>query len=79
MRLSKLQKLNSSAIGKCASVFCSTFGNWKMKKWRGFVNTLAPLPMPLRRSFYNGAEHSAWFLQVKNERLPSEFFFAIGN
>jgi hypothetical protein len=41
MRLSKLQKLDPSAIDKCAMVFVPPLALEKKKKLRRFVNTIA--------------------------------------
>jgi hypothetical protein len=45
---------------------CSFFGNWKMKKWRRFVNTSLCV-------VYKGAENSSRLLQVKNDNQKSLF------
>jgi hypothetical protein len=52
-----------------------------MKKWRHFVNTIAPWPVPVRQSLQNlqGAEHSSWLLQVKNEDDNQKKLIANGN
>jgi hypothetical protein len=83
MRLSKLQKLNPSAIGKyrVRNGPWSAFGNWKMKKMvvlRHLMNTIVPWPMPVRQSLRNlqrrGAFNGAF--KVKMKMTPQS---AIGN
>jgi hypothetical protein len=32
---------------------CSAFGNWKMQKWRRFLNTITPWPMLVRQYLRN--------------------------
>jgi hypothetical protein len=68
MPLSKLQKLNPSAIGKCAMVFVPPLAIWKMKKLRCF-NTIAPWPMLVRQSLYNLQRCGAFIVAFKSEKL----------
>jgi hypothetical protein len=47
---------------------CSVFGNWKIKKWRRFVHTIAPWKMTVRHSLRNLQKWGASRLfQVKND------------
>ncbi len=67
MRLSKLQKLNPSAIGKCAMVFVPPLA---IGKWRNGGVLLGPLRHGQCRwdslcAIYKGSEHSSWLLPVK--------------
>ncbi len=53
-------KINHSVIGKYAIGPCSAFANRKIKNWwlvvayyKGATNTVAPWPVPVRRSLRN--------------------------
>jgi hypothetical protein len=53
---------------------CCAFGNWKINKWRRFVNTIAPWPMPVRQSLRNLPRCGAFISAYTSENLKMTFW-----
>jgi hypothetical protein len=53
-----------------AMVFVSAYGNWKIKnkKWRFFVNTIAPWQMPVRHTLRNLQRCGAFIAAFTSEK-----------
>ncbi len=47
---------------------CSTFGNWKIKKLRRFVNSIAPLQEPARQSLHTLQRRGAFIAAFTSEK-----------
>jgi hypothetical protein len=61
---------------------CFAFGNWKMKKWKRFVNIVVPWPMPVRWSLSNLERCGAFIAAFTSEKLKTttkNIYSAIGN
>jgi hypothetical protein len=68
----------------CAMVngHCSAFGNWKIKKRRCFVNTIASWQMPVRHSLRNLQRCRAFIAAFTSEKqwmMIKKVYSAIGN